>query len=94
MQKNTIQTTGTYDVKENYFSLSICPNDSHSFTLEGLSVEDMKEIKSLVDILLEGYYDDLRENQEKTNEVWEELYYPDESGTKKETMNLIQMEDC
>lgn len=94
MEKTTVQTTGTYDVKEDYFSLSICPNDSHSFTLEGLSVEDMKEIKSLVDILLEGYYEDLREKQEKTNEVWKELYYPDESETKKETMNLIQMEDC
>ena len=31
--------------------------------------------------------------QEKINDIWEELYYPDESGTKKETIDIIRMEE-
>lgn len=53
-----IQTTGSYDGKSGDFSISICPNDNHLFTLDGLSVDDMKELKSLVDILLESYEDE------------------------------------
>ena len=93
MEQKIIQTTGTYDYNEGYFSISICPSDNHSFTLEGLSIEDMKELKSLVDILLEEYYDVQREKQKTINEVWEESYYPDESGTKKETIDIIRMEE-
>lgn len=52
-----IQTTGSYDRKSGDFSISICPNDNHLFTLDGLSIDDMKELKSLVDILLESYED-------------------------------------
>ena len=63
MEKITIQTTGSYDEKEDYFSISICPNDNHLITLEGLSVDDIKELKSLIDILLEEYYDVSRENK-------------------------------
>lgn len=55
MKTKTIQTTGTYDSSEDYFSLSICFNDNHLVTLDGLTVGDMKEIKSLVDILLEEF---------------------------------------
>lgn len=53
-----IQTTGSYDRKSGDFSISICPNDNHLFTLDGLSIDDMKELKSLVDILLESYEDE------------------------------------
>lgn len=53
-----IQTTGSYDGKSGDFSISICPNDNHLFTLDGLSIDDMKELKSLVDILLESYEDE------------------------------------
>lgn len=53
-----LQTTGTYDGKSGDFSISICPNDNHLFTLDGLSVDDMKELKSLVDILLDSYEDE------------------------------------
>ena len=53
-----IQTTGSYDGKSGDFSISISPDDNHLFTLDGLSVEDMKELKSLVDILLESYEDE------------------------------------
>lgn len=56
--KNVIQSTGTYDKLDNSFSLSFCPNDNHLITFEGLSVEDMHEIKSLIDILLEQYMED------------------------------------
>lgn len=94
MEQNTIQTTGTYNHKEDYFSIVICPNDNHAFTLEGLSVEDMKELKSLVDILLEEYYDIQREQIEADDDIWEQMHYSDESGTKKETIDLLRMEEC
>lgn len=55
---NKIQTTGSYDEKFGDFSISICPNDNHLFTLDGLSIDDIKELKSLVDILLESYEDE------------------------------------
>ncbi len=55
METKTVQTTGTYDPEENYFSISICPNNNHLLTFEGLTYDDMEEIKSLVDILLEDY---------------------------------------
>lgn len=52
---NTIQSTGSYDTITGEFSISFCPNNNHSITFEGLSIEDMKEIKSLIDILIEDY---------------------------------------
>lgn len=55
MNLKTIQTTGSYDSVEDYFSISICPSNNHLFTIEGLTTEDMMEIKSLIDILLEDY---------------------------------------
>lgn len=54
----TIQSTGTYDKLDNSFSISFCPNDNHLITFDGLSVEDMKEIKSLIDILLDCYMEE------------------------------------
>lgn len=52
---NTIQSTGSYDVLEDIFSLSFAPNNNHLITFEGLSIDDMKEIQSLVEILIEHY---------------------------------------
>lgn len=52
---NVIQSTGSWDVITGEFSISFCPNDNHGITFDGLSIEDMKEIKSLVDILIEEH---------------------------------------
>ena len=57
MEYPTIQTTGTYDPVDKYFSISICPSNNHLFSIDGLTLKDMKELKSLVDILLEDYND-------------------------------------
>jgi hypothetical protein len=53
MEKNvrTIQTTGGYSPDLGY-SLSICITDTHCITVDGLSKEDMLEIKSCVDCML------------------------------------------
>lgn len=55
MSDAVIQSTGSYDIVDDMFSLTFCPNNNHAITFEGLSIEDMKEIKSLVDILIENY---------------------------------------
>ena len=52
---NTIQSTGSYDPMSDEFSISFAPNDSHLITFEGLLIEDMREIESLVTILIENY---------------------------------------
>jgi hypothetical protein len=52
---NTIQSTGSYDPMSDEFSMSFAPNNNHLITFEGLSIEDMREIQSLVEILLEHY---------------------------------------
>lgn len=52
---NTTQSTGSYDPMSDEFSISFAPNNNHLITFEGLSIEDMREIKSLVEILLEHY---------------------------------------
>ena len=48
----TIQTTGSFDKTEQFYSLSVC-FDSHSVTLDGLTKDDLKELQSCVNILLE-----------------------------------------
>jgi len=58
----TIQSTGTYDKEEDYFTLSFAPNNSHLITFEGLSIGDMNEIKSLVEILIDHYNEIKQEN--------------------------------
>ena len=50
-----IQSTGSYDPMSDEFSMSFAPNDSHLITFDGLSIEDIKNIQSLVDILLYQY---------------------------------------
>lgn len=55
MSDSVIQSTGSYVIEDDMFSLTFCPNNNHAITFEGLSIEDMKEIKSLVDILIEHY---------------------------------------
>ena len=53
----TFQTTGSFDITDETFTISICPNDNHLISLDGLSVEDMKNLKDLIDILLESFED-------------------------------------
>lgn len=55
----TIQTTGSYDRNDEVYSLSVC-FESHSMTLDGLSKEDLKELKSCVTILLDIEEDDFK----------------------------------
>ena len=50
-----IQSTGHYDPMDDSFSISFAPNNSHLITFDGLSIEDMREIQSLVEILIENY---------------------------------------
>lgn len=50
-----IQSTGTYDPVEDIFSLSFSPNNNHLITFEGLSIDDIKNIQSLVEILIQHY---------------------------------------
>jgi hypothetical protein len=52
-----LQSTGSYEILDETFSISFSPNNRNLITFEGLSVEDMRNIKSLVDILLE-YHDE------------------------------------
>jgi hypothetical protein len=48
--KKQIQTSGTYD--EEFYTLNIAFNDNHVVTLDGLSEEDMLELKSCIDCML------------------------------------------
>lgn len=50
-----IQSTGFYDPMDDTFSISFASNNNHLITFEGLSIEDMREIESLVEILIENY---------------------------------------
>jgi len=45
-----IQTSGTYD--EECYTLNIAFNDYHIVTLDGLSKEDMVELKSCIDCMI------------------------------------------
>lgn len=45
-----IQTSGTYDGE--FYALNIAFNDYHVVTLDGLSKEDMEEIKSCVECMI------------------------------------------
>lgn len=65
MEYPTIQTTGTYDPIDNYFSISICPSNNHLFSIDGLTLKDMKELKSLVDILLDDYQENHNSGETK-----------------------------
>lgn len=46
----TVQTSGTYDGE--VYSLNVAFTDQHVVTLEGLSQEDMLELKSCIDCML------------------------------------------
>lgn len=46
----TIQTSGTFD--EEFYTLNIAFNDNHVVTLDGLSDEDMLELRSCIDCML------------------------------------------
>jgi len=45
-----IQISGTYDGE--FYSLNIAFNDNHVVTLDGLSEEDMLELKSCIDCMI------------------------------------------
>lgn len=47
-----IQTCGSYHPDEDY-TLTISFNDYHTITLDGLTKEDMLELKSCIDCMLE-----------------------------------------
>jgi hypothetical protein len=72
MKDVVLQSTGSYNILDNEFSLSFSPNNNHLITFEGLSIEDMKEIQSLVNILIDHYdaeiNDKMEENFKNSNE--------------------------
>lgn len=47
---NKIQTSGTY--YDEFYTLNIAFNDYHVVTLDGLSKEDMLELKSCIECML------------------------------------------
>lgn len=50
----TIQTCGSFDHVENIYSLTIAfESQNHAITLDGLSKEDMEELKSCIDCMVE-----------------------------------------
>ena len=48
----TIQTCGGFD--GDFYNITICFTDSHCITLDGLSKDDMLELKSCIDCMLFG----------------------------------------
>ena len=50
MKLKPIQTSGTYDGE--VYSLNVAFTDQHVVSLEGLSHEDMLELKSCIDCML------------------------------------------
>ena len=50
MKLNPIQTCGTFD--GDFYNITICFTDPHCITLDGLSYEDMLELKSCIDCML------------------------------------------
>ena len=54
----TIQTCGGFD--GDFYNITICFTDPHCITLDGLSEDDMLELKSCIDCLLfDGETDDV-----------------------------------
>lgn len=53
--KPDIQTSGSYDPRDNMFELYIGALDGPSFNITGLSYADLLEIKSAVDLLAEEF---------------------------------------
>ncbi len=49
----TVQTCGSFNLNENLYSFSIA-FENHCITIDGLSKEDMIEIKSCVDCLIDS----------------------------------------
>jgi hypothetical protein len=50
MKLNPIQTCGGYD--GDFYNITICFTDQHVITLDGLSLEDMLELKSCIDCII------------------------------------------
>ncbi len=50
MTLKPIQTCGSYD--GDYYTLCLAFSDQHAMTLDGLSKEDLEEIKSCIECLL------------------------------------------
>jgi hypothetical protein len=53
----TIQTCGTYNGE--YYSVLVAIGDAHAVTLEGLSHEDILQLKSCIDCMLLEDEDDI-----------------------------------
>jgi hypothetical protein len=51
MKLNPIQTCGGYN-KDDSYSLTVAFNDNHAVTLDGLSHEDMLQLKSCIDCMI------------------------------------------
>jgi len=50
MKLKPIQTCGGYDGE--FYNITICFTDSHCITLDGLSHEDMLQLKSCIDCMI------------------------------------------
>jgi hypothetical protein len=52
----TIQTCGTYNGE--YYSVAVAIGDAHAVTLDGLSKEDMLQLKDCIDCMMIDECDD------------------------------------
>lgn len=84
----TFQTTGTFDTNDETFTISIAPNNNHLISLDGLSVEDMKNLKDLIDILLESF-EDFKNKPEFNIKETTETITNGASKSPKPTNNII-----
>lgn len=86
----TFQTTGTFDANDETFTISIAPNNNHLISLDGLSVEDMKNLKDLIDILLESFVDFKNSPEFEIKETTETIT----SGASKSPKNTDTQITC
>lgn len=61
----TIQTCGSYNPDDGY-SICVALSERHAITLDGLSKEDMLELKSCIDCMI---YDEFEEEQNYEGET-------------------------
>lgn len=54
---NTIQTCGGYNPEDGY-SISIAFSENHAVTLDGLTEEDMLQLKSCIDCMIFDLYEE------------------------------------
>jgi len=88
------QTTGTFDVVDETFTISISPNNNHLISFDGLSVEDMKNLKSLIDILLESFEDFKNKPEFEIKETTETITSGDSKSPKNTDTQINCAEKC